>query len=82
MEAAAAALMGAKFEERSGSAVYLLASLFNHSCAPNMACGFPHNDGAHLPICLCKCGFSHVCAYLWGCVCVWEGGKSEREGGK
>jgi SET and MYND domain-containing protein len=40
--AAAAAMLGQG--SSSGSALYLLASMFNHSCEPNMHVSFPHND--------------------------------------
>lgn len=32
-------------ESSSGSAVYLLASIFNHSCDPNVNVAYPYNDG-------------------------------------
>jgi SET and MYND domain-containing protein len=40
--AAAAAMMQA--DSSSGSALYLLASLYNHSCEPNVNVMFPNND--------------------------------------
>lgn len=40
--AAAAAMM--QPDSSSGSALYLLASLFNHSCEPNVNVNFPNND--------------------------------------
>lgn len=40
---AAAAVTGSE-EGRLGTAVYLLASLFNHSCIPNVDVTFPHNN--------------------------------------
>ncbi|KAF8072856.1 Slc35f1 [Scenedesmus sp. PABB004] len=40
--AGAAAMLGA--DAPSGSALYLLASLFNHSCEPNVRVSFPAND--------------------------------------
>ncbi len=36
-----------------GSALYLLGSLFNHSCAPNLDVLFPAGDGARPEIALC-----------------------------
>lgn len=41
--AAAAAML--QRDGSSGSALYLLASLFNHSCEPCVNVTFPHNDG-------------------------------------
>jgi len=41
--AAAAAMLQA--DGSSGSALYLLASLFNHSCEPCVNVTFPNNDG-------------------------------------
>eukprot|EP00884_Botryococcus_braunii_P001973 jgi/Botrbrau1/11777/Bobra.0195s0101.1 len=43
--AAAAAVLGDAGDAKSGTAVYLLASFFNHSCTPNLACTFPGNNG-------------------------------------
>lgn len=44
-EAAAAVFAGADSAGVSGSAAYLFASLFNHSCEPNLDVCFPDNDG-------------------------------------
>jgi hypothetical protein len=44
--AAAASLpTGSSDGASSGTAVYLTASLFNHSCDPNVSVSFPYNDG-------------------------------------
>ena len=50
---AAAAVTGAE-GGRLGSAIYLLASLFNHSCCPNIDVTFPNNNSES---CTCCCTF-------------------------
>ncbi|KAK9813318.1 hypothetical protein WJX72_012436 [[Myrmecia] bisecta] len=45
LAAMAAAVIGGAEQGHSGSAVYLLASMFNHSCAPNLDVTFPRNNG-------------------------------------
>ncbi len=43
--AAAAAIAAGGHEAASGTAIYITASLLNHSCDPNLNVGFPYNDG-------------------------------------
>ncbi len=40
----AAAIVGGSSDGHSGSAAYLLCSLFNHSCMPNVDVAFPDNS--------------------------------------
>ena len=43
----ASAAVAGQQESSLGTAVYLLASLFNHSCSPNVDVTFPDNNSKH-----------------------------------
>lgn len=56
---AAAAVAGSE-EGRLGTAIYLLASLFNHSCIPNVDVTYPFNNSELSTLC-CACDCTEVC---------------------
>lgn len=58
---AAAAVAGSQ-EGRLGTGIYLLASLFNHSCIPNVDVTFPFNNSELFTLC---CAFACDCLEVW-----------------
>ena len=53
LAAMAAAAVGEQQGGSLGAAVYLLASLFNHSCSPNVEVTFPMNNSESQSSCTC-----------------------------
>ena len=56
-----------------GTAVYLMASLFNHSCTPNVEVTFPKNNSQYshlcsLQHCCCQMTIIFVCTHFRPCV--------------
>ena len=48
----ASAAVSGQQESSLGTAVYLLASLFNHSCSPNLEVTFPMNNSEPSTLCI------------------------------
>ena len=62
----AAAAVGDQQQGSLGTAVYLLASLFNHSCTPNVDVTFPMNNSKSRLFCLNICGISDSVSVWYG----------------